>query len=300
VQNGLSDLDNLNQADRQRIEGTNTCYSKLGCNTFFPLQAAGLPTWTNAGFSNYHAATFTLRRQFSKGVGFDLNYTWSHSIDNSSGAESGAGTGGAILQDAFNPGSFRGSSDFDTRHNITANLIYELPFGKGKSMLNGGNALLNQIVGGWQVSTIMRYHSGLPTTISSNGAYPTNYEYSAMVNLIPGSTNDYGKFIDNNGVPSIFANTSASGNYFQQAGGSTGTRAIVRLPGFVNFDAAFMKTFALPFEGHNLQFRGELFNVFNHVNFYNPVLDINSTATFGELQSAFPARVVQLSLRYTF
>jgi hypothetical protein len=167
-------------------------------------------------------------------------------------------------------------------------------------MLNGGNALVNQIVGGWQVSTIMRYHSGLPTTISSNGSFPTNYEYSALVNLIPGSTNDYGKFIDNNGLPSIFANTSASGNYFQQAGGSTGTRAIVRLPGFVNFDAAFMKTFALPFEGHRLQFRGELFNVFNHVNFYNPVLDVNSTATFGELQSAFPARVVQLSLRYAF
>jgi len=300
VQNGLSDLDNLNQADRQRITGTNTCYSKFGCNTFYPLQSAGLPTWTNAGFSNYHAATFTLRRMFSDGVGFDLNYTWSHSIDNSSGAESGAGTGGAILQDAFNPGSFRGSSDFDTRHNITANVIYELPFGKGKHILSGANAVVSQIVSGWQFSTIARYHSGLPTTITQNGAYPTNYEYSALVNLIPGATNDYSKFIDNNGVPSIFANTSAAGNYFQQAGGSTGTRAIVRLPGFTNFDVAFMKTFALPFEGHRLQFRGELFNVFNHVNFYNPSLDVNSTATFGELQSAFPARVVQLSLRYAF
>jgi hypothetical protein len=61
-----------------------------------------------------------------------------------------------------------------------------------------------------------------------------------------------------------------------------------------------MKTFGLPFEGHKLQFRGELFNVFNHVNFYNPVLDVNSTATFGESQSAFPARVVQLSLGYAF
>jgi hypothetical protein len=146
----------------------------------------------------------------------------------------------------------------------------------------------------------VRYHSGLPTTITSNGAYPTNYEFSALTDLIPGATNNYGHYIDNNGLPSIFANTSASGNYFQQAGGSTGTRAIVRLPGFTNVDASFMKSFRMPFEGHRLQFRGELFNAFNHVNFYNPSLDINSTSTFGELQSAFPARVIQLSLRYSF
>jgi hypothetical protein len=74
----------------------------------------------------------------------------------------------------------------------------------------------------------------------------------------------------------------------------------VRLPGFVNFDIALMKSFKLPWEGHRLQFRGEAFNAFNHVNFYNPVLDINTTATFGEFQSAYPGRVVQLSLRYAF
>ena len=299
-QNGLSDEDNLNLMDRQRIPGTNTCYTVTGCNTFYPLQAAGLPTWTNAGYADYNAATITLRRALGSGFSFDFNYTLSHSIDNSSGAESGAGTGGAILQDAFNVNSFRGSSDFDARHNITADVLYELPVGKGKMLLGNANSFVNQIVGGWQLSTIFRYHSGLPSTIGAGGVYPTNYEYNAITNLLPGAPNNYGQYLDNNGLPSMFSNTSASLNYFQQAGGTTGTRAIVRLPGFQNFDIALMKSFALPWEGHHLQFRGEAFNAFNHTNFYNPVLDVNNAATFGEFQSAYPARVIQLSLRYAF
>jgi hypothetical protein len=298
--NGLSDLDNLNMMDRQRISGTNTCYSRTGCNTFYPLQAAGLPTWTNAAYSNYNAAIFTLRRSLSKGVAFDFNYTWSHSIDNSSGAESGAGDTGAILQDAFNTNAFRGSSDFDQRHNITADVLYELPFGKGKSFLTGASKLVDEFVGGWQVAVIGRYHSGVPATISANGAYPTNYENSALVNLLPGGTNNYGLFTNNKGQPSLFANTSAYSNYIQEAGGSTGTRAIVRLPGLTNFDISFAKAFAMPWEGHKLQFRAEMFNAFNHVNFYAPVLDINTTSTFGQFQKDLGPRVVQLSLRYAF
>ncbi len=298
--NGLSDEDNLNLADRQRIKGTKTCYTKTGCNTFYPLQFAGLPTWTNNAFATYHAATITLRRPLSSGVAFDFNYTWSHSIDNSSGAESGAGTGGAILQDAFNTHSFRGPSDFDMRHNITADVTYALPFGAGKKFLSNANKYMDAVVGGWQVSTIARYNSGLPTTIAAGGVYPTNYEYNAITNLLPGAPNNYGLHTDNNGVPSLFTNTSASLNYFQQPGGTTGTRGILRLPGFTNFDLAVMKNFKMPWEGHLLQFRSEAFNVANHVNFYNPSLDVNVPATFGEFQSAYPARVVQMSLRYAF
>ncbi len=300
VINGLSDEDNLNLMDRQRIPGTNKCYSVTGCNTFYPLQAAGLPTWTNAAYSDYNAGTVSLRRPLSNGFAFDFNFTLSHSIDNSSGAESGAGTSGAVIQDAFNVNAFRGSSDFDQRFNVTANGLYELPFGKTKKFVSNANGFVNAIIGGWQASTIFRYHSGLPSTISANGVYPTNYEISALADLIPGATNNYGKFIDNNGLPSLFANTSASGNYFQQAGGTTGTRAILRLPGATNVDIALMKNFAMPWEGHRLGFRAEAFNAFNHVNLYNPILDINNTSQFGEFQSAQPARVVQLSLRYSF
>jgi hypothetical protein len=196
--------------------------------------------------------------------------------------------------------SFRGSSDFDQRHNITADVLYELPFGKNRSHGRNVNGFVEALAGGWQISSIFRYHSGLPSTITAAGVYPTNYEVSALADLIPGSPNNYSRYIDNNGVPSLFSNTSASGNYFQQAGGTTGTRAIVRLPGAINTDLSLMKVFSLPWEGHKLQFRAEAFNVFNHVNFYNPILDINNTAQFGEFQAAQPARVMQMSLRYSF
>jgi hypothetical protein len=298
--NGLSDEDNLNLMDRQRIAGTNKCYTVTGCNTFYPLQAAGLPTWTNSGYATYNALTVTYRRPLSNGFAFDFNYTLSHSIDNSSGAESGANVFGAILQDAFNVNSFRGSSDFDQRHNITADVLYELPFGRNKMIGRNVNRFVDAFIGGWQASTIFRYHSGLPSTITAGGVYPTNYEISALADLLPGASNTYGKFIDNNGLPSLFPNTSASGNYFQQPGGTTGTRAIVRLPGSVNFDIALQKTFSLPWEGHRLQFRAEAFNAFNHVNLYNPILDVYNTAQFGEFQAAQPARVMQMSLRYAF
>ncbi|HLJ46180.1 MAG TPA: carboxypeptidase-like regulatory domain-containing protein [Bryobacteraceae bacterium] len=300
VINGLSDEDNLNLMDRQRISGTNKCYTVTGCNTFYPLQAAGLPTWTNAAYSDFNAMTVTLRRALANGFSFDFNYTWSHSIDNSSGAEAGAGTSGAVLQDAFNVNAFRGSSDFDQRHNITADALYELPFGRNRTFARNANKFVDAIIGGWQVSTIFRYHSGLPSTISAGGVYPTNYEISALVNLLPGATNQFGRFIDNNGVPSLFANTSAANNYFQQSGGSTGTRAIIRLPGVTNIDISLMKTFALPWEGHKLSLRGEAFNAFNNVNLYNPILDVYNTGQFGEFQNALPARVMQLSMRYTF
>jgi hypothetical protein len=299
VQNALSDLDNLNQMDRQR-NSSGTCYSRTGCNTFYPLQAAGLPTWTNAGYSLYNAGIFTVRRPMTNGIGFDFNYTWSHSIDNSSGAESGAGTNGAILQDAFNVNAFRGSSDFDQRHNITADVLYELPFGKGKMLFKNSGKITDELIGGWQIALIGRYHSGTPATVSAGGVYPTNYENSSITNLLPGATNNYGSYINNNGVPSLFANTAAYANYVQQPGGTTGMRAMVRLPGYSNFDVTLSKSFKMPWEGHSLQFRAEMFNALNHVNFYNPVLDINSTTTFGQFQNDIGPRVMQLSLRYAF
>ena len=300
-QNAGSDLDGLNQVDRDRSDPAfPNCVSKSGCNTFFPLQSAGLPTWTNSGFANYHAGTLTVRRSLANGIAFDFNYTLSHSIDNSSGAESGAGVGGAVLQDAFHPGAFRGSSDFDARHNITTDILLELPFGKGKAFLGNAPGWANQIVGGWQVSTLGRYRSGLPTTISNGGIYPTNYENSAIAILAPGASGKTTIGYDQNGLPSIFANTSANKNYIGQYPGQTGTRAIARLAGLTNFDMAVAKSFALPWEGHRLQFRGEAFNALNNVNFQNPSLSLATPAKFGEFQAALPARVVQVSLRYQF
>lgn len=79
-QNDGSQLDALNQMDRERSSKFPNCIAKTGCNTFFPNQNAGSRTWTNAGNSNFHAMTMTFRRPLQNGVSFDFNYTWSHSL----------------------------------------------------------------------------------------------------------------------------------------------------------------------------------------------------------------------------
>jgi len=187
------------------------------------------------------------------------------------------------------------------RHNINANGLLELPFGKGKKFLNSASPWLNQAVGGWQVSMLARYRSGLPTTISNSGLYPTNYLTSAIAIPKPGvAAPDSGVGFNQNGAPSIFRNTSAVKSYIGQYPGLTGTRGIVRLAPLTNFDIAVAKAFMLPWEGHTVQFRAEAFNAFNNVNFFNASLRLDRPATFGDFQNAAPPRVMQFALRYEF
>jgi hypothetical protein len=300
--NGLSDTDTLNQADRlTRVNGKSfpNCISATGCWSFYTPQASGINTWTNNGAASYHGATITLRKPLSKGFSFDFNYTLSHSIDRGGGAESGAGSYGGIMLDPYNSNAYRGSSDFDARHNINANLLFELPFGKGKTFLKNANSVLDQIVGGWQISTIARYRSGLPSSIFYGGVFPTNFSFGAIA--YPISSYSYGTAaFDQRGNPSVFAATTAASNWLPMYAGDVGTRAAIRLAGLLNFDISAAKSFKLPWEGQRLQLRGEAFNAFNNVNFYDPILDATSLSTFGEYQYAQPGRVMQFGLRYEF
>lgn len=296
-----SDLDALNDMDRERL-ADGSCISVLGCNTFFALQNAGMRAWTNANNASYHGGTLTVRRPMSDGWGFDFNYTLAHTFDYESSGESGSGNGGAVLQNAFDPRSSRASSDFDIRHNITANAVAELPFGKGKPYLNDIPSWANQFVGGWQVSMLSRFRSGMPTSISNGGVYPTNYLNSAIAILRPGATlPESGVTYNQNDNPSIYANTSAVDSFIGQYPGRVGTRNIVRAAGLVNFDISAGKYFYLPFEGHRIQFRAEAFNAFNNVNFSGLQLNLANPGTFGQFNStAVPARVMQFALRYEF
>lgn len=296
-----SDLDALNEIDRFTSAKFPNCVLVTGCNTVFAMQNAGNRTWMNAGFANYHAATLSIRRPLSNGISFDFNYTLSHSIDNSSAAESGAGGNGAVIQDSFDYGAFRGSSDFDMRHNITVASLVELPFGKNKKFLSDIPGWANQMIGGWGLNVIARYRSGLPTTILNGGIFNTNYLNGSIA--IPKAGVDApesGTTINENGNPSVFANTSAADAFVGQYPGRTGTRAITRLDDMLNFDLAATKTFFLPFEGHHIYFRAEAFNAFNNVNFYDPSLSLDVATTFGEYRKAMPGRVMQFALRYEF
>jgi hypothetical protein len=299
VYNG-SYLDTLHTVDREPgLYGTGTkCASRTGCFTFFPVQGSGNPTWMNAGEAAYHGGTVSIRRAFSNGLSFDLNYTLSHSIDNASGAESGEGEVNAAIENILNQKQFRGSSDFDIRNNFNGNVLYQLPIGKGKLVLRNAPGWLDEIVDGWQISTIMRVSSGLPSDIQGTFAFNTSYWFPSLA--IPAGQFQEHQGIDAQGNPSLFANTNVINAFADQAPGQTGTRAIVRLAGITNFDIAAAKAFKLPLEGHTIQFRAEAFNAFNNVNFISPSLALYQPATFGEYQSTMPPRVMQFALRYQF
>src|SRR5246500_877129 len=130
-------------------------------------QATSMFAWSSIGKSNYNALQASLRKQLGDGLQFDLNYTYSKSIDYTSNATRlgfsssvNVGAPGSRLANAFSPGSRRGVSDFDTTHQLNANWIAELPVGKGRRF--GGNAgpVADAVIGGWQLSGVARWTSG--------------------------------------------------------------------------------------------------------------------------------------------
>jgi hypothetical protein len=282
------------------------------------LQNSGLDVYTNNGRSSYNAMTIVLRRAVTSGWGYDFNYTWGHAIDNGSASESvenggtttavASGTSvyssGGLLQDAFNPNAFRGPSDFDSRHTVTADFVVELPFGRGKPLLGSAKGWVNQIVGGWQASGLVSFRTGTPLTVIDTGAYNVNYDNSAFGMLAPGARLPAnGLTFDSNGIPSIFASPSAVSSFVGAGPGLVGTRGILRSVGFFNTDLAVSKTFMLPWEQQRLTFRAEAFNAFNNVEFGIPNLSMATPTTFGEITGyAYGAapRVMQMALRYQF
>jgi hypothetical protein len=297
---GSSFLDSLHAADR--ISGAylpGRCLSASGCYTFFAQQGSTMPMWMNAGEANFHGFTVTVRRRLANGLQFDFNYTLSHSIDNGSATEAGAGEEGAAIQDIYNLSAFRGSSDFDIRQNFNANFMYSLPFGKGKRFLHNALGWLEQAAGGWQLSSIWRYSTPLPSAVQGDLAYNTNYWLSSLA-VVNTPTPSGGVHIDSNGIPSVFSNTSVSNNFQDQPPEGAGTRAAVRLAPVFNVDMALTKVFRLPGEGKRLQFRAEAFNALNHPNFTNPSLSLQSPQTFGEFQGTMSPRSMQFALRLEF
>ena len=294
-------LDCLHATDRNMTSGLvpdGQCVTVAGCYTFFPLEGSSMPTWMNAGTAAYHGMTVSLRRAYSSGLAFDFNYTWSHSIDLGSATESGAGKQGAAIQNIFNTKEFRGSSDFDIRHNISANFLYELPLGKNKRFFGNAPSWMNYVINGWQVSSVIRYRSGLPTAVIGDLAYNANYWLSSLaIVTAPVKTSVQ---IDQNGNPSIFANPSAANSFADELPGHSGARAPVRLAPFFNTDMTVSKSFKLPWEGQRVQFRAEAFNVFNNVNFSNPSLSLQAPGIFGEFQAVADPRTMQFALRYEF
>lgn len=247
----------------------------------------------SGGDSYYHGGFVALRRRFEKGLDFGFTYTYSKSIDDMSVDPVGASTGGGLSTsnsrtptDVHNFALDRSRSDFDDRHVIVSNMLYEVPFGRGRKWGSNASGWLNQIIGGWQTSGIFTYQSGEPYTLYA-GNFTTNNTHTSSV-LIKGP-NDLGhlQFLPGVTGPSMYnagplITNPADPNYncrnvigtqtffcIPPPGQVGSGRNLAQGPNFWNLDAGLTKNFKLT-ERFNLQMRAEFFNVLNHANFENP------------------------------
>ena len=249
-------------------------------NTFVNPQYAALNAWSTFAISNYNSAQLSIRQRFSNEVVLDFNYTLSHSLDDASGLQNaGNFSAASLIFNPLNPELNYADSDFDIRHNITANWLVALPFGRGKKFFSDAGRFSNGIFGGWDLTGIFRWNSGLPTGTTRPFAFQrwaTNWQISSgMVSVRPIETH-YG---DVNGEPNLFADpTAVFQSYRDPKPGEAGDRNTIRYPGYFSLDAGLHKTFRMPWEGQALTFRWEVFNVINRANLANPNSSIDSGA----------------------
>lgn len=278
--------------------------------------------WSSIGSSNYNALQANLRKQVGHGLQFDLNYTYSKSIDFTSGATrlgfsgtANIGAPGSRLVNAFSPRQVRAVSDFDTTHQINVNWIAELPFGKGRAFSHDASPALDAFIGGWQVSGLARWTTGFPFTVDNGQFWATSWDEQGSGQLI-GAKPKTGAFKQPDGTVSVFANPTAALSAFGHPfPGQSGSRNVLRANGFAGWDMSLSKRWNIH-EGHTLQFRWEVFNVPNLKRFN--VLPSGATGlangigdgapNLQQLPSAFgdyaglltSPRVMQFALRYEF
>jgi hypothetical protein len=280
-------LYSINQAPTPALGG-------ISGGPFFPglsnLLAPGLGNFAVQTDSNssYNSLQASVNKRFSKGLQMLLSYTYSHSLDDYSGTD--------VSDITLTPGNLvnqhnYASSDFDRRQRLVVSGVYDLP-----RFYSGGSAFARRMIDDWQLAGIFTVQSGLPfSIIGSDSAFQqTRGDYA------PGDTISSATFSG--------SVTSRLNEYFNTAAfvlptaygdfGATG-RNILRGPGQSNVDFSIVKFIPVT-ESSRFEFRTEFFNIFNIVNFANPV-NILTSANFGQIVAASTGpRVIQMALKFSF
>ncbi len=281
---------------------------------YYNPQYSSLYGWFSNGNSAYNSGQFSLRHRMAHGLTFDLNYTYSKSIDQGSNAErinqfQGGGFASQVVNSWF-PKQLRAVSDFDTTHAINANWVYELPFGRGKPFGAGMGRLLNGVIGGWKVSGLWRWSSGYPFTVGNGFGWPTNFELQGAA-ILDGTKPQTGKFILNGMTPNVFSDPSNGPNaalaqFRAPFPGESGDRNDLRGPGTLNIDVGLSKSWNIT-ERQSVKFTWENFNLTNSPRFDVGTMQLSGnnlltdSTTFGNFSSTLSnPRVMEFALRYTF
>ncbi len=278
----------------------------------FPYQTfAGINMGKDIASSNYNGLVLTGKYQGRHGIFLQASYTYGKSLDDSSSWSVPTGQPGGVA-DPRNLRLEYGPSNFDIRHRAVITYVVDLPVGPGHRLFGWNNVLNRQLLGGWQVSGITTFQSGAPFTVYNSSADFSGFNQFSDRPDVVGS----GKITQDNRNPdaafdtTFFSKTPPTGRV------GTSGRDQYYGPGLANYDFSAAKSFPLGLERLHLQLRGDLFNIFNHTNFSNPVAN-QSSSSFGQITSTVGSsvatavgttaglvgggpRVVQLALRLTF
>jgi hypothetical protein len=280
-------------ADRRRIYAN--------CAPSGPCIYATIAELTYGQNSTYHAGQVSFTRQMIAGLGFNVSYWYSKTLDylssmNLQGASSKPLTGeNDLAQNPFDLKAEHGPSLFDARNRLVASGTWVLPFAKGMTGFSG------QLLDGWQLNLITSANSATPFTVydSANvslqaSAPPISGYYASRPNRA-GDPNRGRHTVEQWISPSNFQRLDP----VAQAGqfGNSG-RNVARGPAYADVDVSAIKMFHVT-ERIGIQFRAEFFNVANHANFGLPVADIAST-DFARILLAGPPRLTQFALKITF
>lgn len=289
--------------------GPNT--ATLGTEFFLPTNKNAFVTdyIGSSGWSNYHGLQAEIRKRFTNGWYYQVNYTWSKAFTN---AEQAQAEFSPYLDNTVGDAWEKKRNNQDVQHVLKANAVYELPFGPGKRFFDV-SGWQGKFLGGWQISMIGQWRTGRPISFVSgrgtlNRAARSGNNTPNTTLTLPQLQAGTGLFYSSTGAPLVidpaWIGTDGRANpafFTHPPAGDVGHLSLTPVdgPGYWNVDTALIKRTRWR-ERLGLELRLEAFNVFNHTNFQVPnSLDINDT-NFGKINSTFDNRILQWSWKFTF
>jgi len=294
---------------------TTTVYSRPFANWPSDITEA-----LNEAYSNYNALEVRYEQHMVAGLTLLNSFTWEHSLDNASASLEG---NTPSPQDANNLRAEYAQSDYNLPVANITSLVYDLPFGRGRAFGHDLNPVVDAVLGGWQVSAVNTMQAGTPFNLTygpnSNQLASTqiaaNYRGVNLYrpNRVPGVPLTQGRSVRvansgavqyiNYNAAALPATKNAAGAYQPPFGNMS--RNPGRTPALYQTDLDFNKRFNTPIEGMHIEFRSELYNIFNHSNLYLPstvggTQGAPTVSSGGLISSTFTPRVIQFGLKVVY
>jgi len=257
------------------------------------------------GISNYDSLQLDFKKRYGYGLTFDVNYAYSHMLDDQDSAGWGSTAGEQVWQRGNDPSGNYGNSNFDIPQAFKGTAVYELPLGEGKPFLNH-NSIVDAIVGRWRISSTFIYQDGTPYTVL-NGGVP-NYSQAGNIFAQPAGNPNSGSCPATSTSPSLpvhtlgcWFNTAAFETAAQQGDGvfGFGHRNTLFGPKLSDVNLSLAKSWHYK-ERASLTLRADAVNVFNHPSFALPNHDLNSSNAGSVSSLSNGPRTIQLGARITF